>query len=136
MAGSDYEQLTFGADARVLEKRVGKCEVKSLESTVTLRNGLIIEPYKNFLYLAHSSMWDEKTASFTKPTICQIVEGYIEIAGAAIYAKWYGKHTGRMVWCVKEYHEKEPRVYCGIAVYGHMDYIKFYVERKGHRYVG
>jgi hypothetical protein len=120
MAKSDWDSLCIDEDG------------KSFTGPLTNKEGNDVEVYKNWLYVHAPKMWVDKS-SFTNPTIAQMTEGYINLAGFEIYAA-RGKVQNSVFCLVMSYKpgdKYERKIEGGIGAYGWEDEVAIILKQLG-----
>lgn len=127
MALSDYDCIFFDAD--------GQC----IAGSFVFDNGLVIEPYKTWLYIRHKAVWGLfKDNPFIEPTIAQINNGTMVLLGVEIIVtpktikNSKGVPYGRtnFFYCQRGYGDK--RISCGgIICQGHYNFVQYEIEKRG-----
>lgn len=121
MAKSDWDSLCIDEDG------------KSFTGPLINKEGNTVEVYKNWLYIQSPNMWVEGNSSFTKPTIAQMTEGFIHLAGFEIYAS-RGKSQNSVFCLVISYKpgdQYERKVEGGIGAYGWEDEVAIILKQLG-----
>lgn len=130
MALSDYDHLIWDSE--------GNSVLKGQK----FPSGLVVEPYKNWLYLRHAKMW-RKGGSFMYPTIGRIDEGTLQVNDVGINMKTVDLVTKEnrpfgltRFFYVECWRSKKPIRLGGIICYGHYDDAVWYARLAGKATVG
>lgn len=121
MAKSDWDSLCIDEDG------------KSCTGPLFNKEGNSVEVYKNWLYIQAPKMWVKGDSSFTEPTIAQMTEGFISLAGFDIYAA-RGKEQNSVFCLVLSYKpgdKYERKIEGGIGCYGWENEVAIILKQLG-----
>jgi len=123
MALSDYVHMVFDGNGKPIE-------------TCKFKNGITLQPYKNWIYIHHAEMWKAlKNPMFIEDTIAQFSSGTMTLGDVTIEAEPLKNANGMMFYALASHYEKDkPATYerfSGIVSYGWKNSIKFYLEKLG-----
>ncbi len=120
MAASDYAQIVFDKN--------GNCVFPEFEI-----GGIIVEPYKTWLYLKSERFWNEEMG-FSKPYIARICSGKNDILGLSFKVEDVSikDNDGVPYHSVNLFQVRHrDEIYAGICCYAYKDFGRFFAHKAG-----